>query len=66
MYHGRRKHNLDLMPNVASENFLVRGALASLATRHEVHPSQIQMWKKVLTAGTYGVFGSGQQQKARK
>ena len=35
-----------------------------MAARQQVHPSQIQVWKKVLTAGAAVVFSNGQEQKA--
>ena len=38
--------------------------VAQLAARYQ-DPSQIQAWKKALTEGAAGVFGNGQDQKAR-
>ena len=40
--------------------------VAQLAGRYQVHPSQIQAWKTALTDGAAGVFGNGQDQKARR
>ena len=48
----RRKHNPAFKAKVALE------------ARYQVHPSQIQAWKQVLTAGAAGVFSNGQEQKA--
>ena len=36
-----------------------------MAARYEVHPGQIQAWKRALTEGASGVFGNSKEQKAR-
>ena len=70
MSQGRRKHSPAFKAKVALEAVkavkAVKGeeTVAQLAARYQVHPSQIQAWKKALTAGAAGAFSNGQEQKA--
>ena len=60
----RRKHNPAFKAKVALEAVKGEETVAQLAARYQVHPSQLQAWKKVLTAGVAGVFSNGPEQKA--
>ena len=65
MLKGRRKHSPAFKAKVALEAVKGEETVAQLAARYEVHPGQIQAWKKALTEGAAGVFGNGQDQKAK-
>ena len=65
MLKGRRKHSPAFKAKVALEAVKGEETVAQLAARCEVHPGQIQAWKKALTEGAAGVFGNGQDQKAK-
>ena len=65
MAQGRRKYSPDYKAKVALEAVKGQETIAQLAARYEVHPGQIQAWKKALTEGAAGVFGNGQDQKAK-
>ena len=65
MSQGRRKHSPALKAKVALEALKGQETVAQLAARYEVHPGQIQAWKKALTEGASGVFGNGKEQKSR-
>ena len=60
----RRKHNPAFKAKVALEAVKGEDTVAQPAARYQVHPSQIQAWKKTLTSGATGVFGNRQDQTA--
>ena len=65
MSQGRRKHSPAFKAKVALEALKGQETVAELAARYEVHPGQIQAWKKALAQGASGVFGNGKEQKSR-
>ena len=65
MSKGRRKHSPAFKAKVALEAVKGQDTVAQLAARYEVHPGQIQAWKKALTEGAVGVFGNGKEQRPR-
>ena len=65
MSQGRRKHRPAFKAKVDLEAVKGEETVAQLSARYQVHPSQIQAWKKALTDGAAGVFSNGQDQKAK-
>ena len=65
MSQGLRKHSPGFKAKVALEVLKGQETVAQLAARYEVHPGQIQAWKKALVEGASGVFGNGKEQKSR-
>ena len=65
MSQGQRKHSSAFKAKVALEAVKGEETVAELAARYEVHPGQIQAWKKTLVEGASGVFGNGKEQKGK-
>ena len=65
MSKGRRKHSPAFKAKVGLEAVKGQETVAQLAARYESNPRQIQAWEKALVEGAAGVFGNGQDQKAR-
>ena len=65
MSRGRKKHSPAGFQGQGSSGGAEGQEMVALpAARYEVHPRQIQAWKKALTEGASGVFGNGKDQKS--
>ena len=58
MSKGRRKFSLAFKAKVALEAVKGQEVVAQLAARYEVHPGQIQAWKKVLLEGASAAWST--------
>jgi len=65
MKQNRRKHSPSFKARVALEALKGEETTVELASRFEVHPSQIRTWKKSLAEGATGIFGGDQDQKKK-
>ena len=55
----RRKFSAEFKAKVVLEALRERSTIEELARKHELHPNQINTWKKEAVANLAAVFGSG-------
>ena len=65
MKQSRKNHSPSFKAKVALEALREEESTAEIASRYEVHPSQVRTWKRALLEGACGIFsdGKGQQKK---
>jgi len=66
MRRKRRNHSADFKAKVALAALQGDRTLAELAEQFDVHPNQIQDWKKRLVEGAGGLFGRSAKEAAGK
>ena len=64
MKRGRKNYNARFKAKVALEAVKGVKSLSELASKHEVHPSQIRQWKKQLLDQISDLFVDKRRQKA--
>ena len=65
MKQNRRKHSPSFKARVALGALKGEETIAELASRFEVHPSQVRKWKQALAEGASGIFGGDQNHKKK-
>jgi len=59
----RRNHSATFKAKVALDAIKGEKTLSELASQYELHPTQIQQWKKKLLEGSKDVFGSSEKEQ---
>ena len=59
----RRNHSTTFKAKVALDAIKGEKTLSALATQYEIHPTQIQQWKKQLLEGSKDVFGASEKKR---
>ena len=62
----RRQHNPEFKARVALEAVKGERTVAELASRHGVHPTMINQWKKLLVEGAADVLSNSLHQSLSK
>ena len=65
MKQNRRQHSPAFKAKVAMEAIKGEETIAELAIKFEVHPTQINKWKKELIAGAANIFGADPSKKSK-
>jgi len=65
MKQSRKNHSPSFKAKVALEALKEEETTAEIASRYEVHPSQVRTWKKALLEGASGIFSDGQSQQKK-
>ena len=65
MKESRRKHNPSFKARVALEALKGEETIAQIASRFEVHPTQVTKWKKSLQDEAASIFGEDHTKKKK-
>ena len=63
MKQGRRQHSAEFKSKVALEALKETSTMAELASKYEVHPTQITKWKSQLLSSLPDVFGQARERR---
>jgi transposase-like protein len=63
MKQSRKKHSPAFKAKVALAALKGEETTAEIASRFEVHPSQVRIWKRALVEGAAGIFGGDSERE---